>query len=223
MDTHSVKTSMSLETSITLAPTSTAAKSRLVELLWGACPAGSTPTSYFEYYGQQCDSFSVEQRECCPISQPPISGNAVRHVTTHQDLAEIARLVAGSRTREEVVKELLAAKPSSNDEIAKNSINWAARALTCTEIGSLRCAFSSRRPLLWESGSLRDFLTNVFSPRPSNVQVRLEKTFNARNLERFAGISIEWTNDLSSHLSLRDDDTKLLIFHQATFLETVRQ
>ncbi|KAM3417225.1 hypothetical protein BST61_g5484 [Cercospora zeina] len=32
---------------------------------------------------------------------------------------------------------------------------------------------------------------------------------------------MEWIHDLASHLSLREDDTKLLIFHHATFLENV--
>lgn len=222
MNVHQNKDS--LETPITEVPTSTAARTRLLELLWGACPIGCVSTPYFEYYAQQCDSFFIEQSEYCTISN-----SADGHVTTHQELADIAgSLVAGSRTKEDVIGELLAAKALPNASAAheniKNSVNWAARALTCTEIGTLRCAFSSRRPLLWESGSLRDFMADVFSANKlGNVQVRLEKTFNACNLERLAGIAIEWTNDLSSHLSLREDDTKVLIFHQATFLESVHQ
>ncbi|EME79502.1 uncharacterized protein MYCFIDRAFT_110781, partial [Pseudocercospora fijiensis CIRAD86] len=102
------------------------------------------------------------------------------------------------------------------------SINWAARLMTMVDIGKLSYAFSSRKPLLWETGSLRHFLAELFHPRePDQGHVRLEKSFNARNLGRLAGVEVEWTSDLSSHLSLRDDDTRLFVFHHATFLENV--
>jgi hypothetical protein len=213
----------SLDTAITTALSSPAAK-RLLELLWGDRPPELAPASYLEYYAQQGDSFYLEQSQ-----NTPGAGMAGGEVKTHQQLADIAtRLVVGSQTKENVIMELCDAQTTSSASAAVNnvesSVDWAARVLTCTEIGVLRCAFSSRRPLRWESGTLRDFLADVFSPsKQGNVQVRLEKNFNALNLERLAGITVEWTTDLSSHLSLRDGDTKVLVFHQATFLENMKQ
>ncbi|SMR56544.1 unnamed protein product [Zymoseptoria tritici ST99CH_1A5] len=212
----------SLETSIIAAPASTAAIYRLLELFWGACPTGCMPTSYLEYYAQQCDSFFVEQSE-----SGQIAADTTGYIETHQQLADTAsRLVAGSQTREDIVSDIAAHAPTQAFKIGEsieNSVNWAARAVTCTEIGVLRCAFSSRRPLLWQHGSLREFLADVFgASKPVNTHIRLEKNFNALNLERLSGITVEWTSDLSSHLSLREDDTKVMIFHQATFLESVK-
>ncbi|SMR54770.1 unnamed protein product [Zymoseptoria tritici ST99CH_1E4] len=214
----------SLETSVTVAPSS-AAKVRLLDLLWGGWPPGRQPNAYFAYYAQQCDLFFVEQGELCPIS-----GNVDGHVATHQELADVAmKLIDGSRTKDDIVAELQAPKNSSAAAgspaytVVENAVNWAARALTCTEIGTLACAFSSRRPLVWKSGSLQSFLADVFvANSTASVQVRLERNFNARNLERLAGVKIEWTNDLSSHLSLRDDDTKVLVFHHAKFLDNIK-
>lgn len=34
-----------------------------------------------------------------------------------------------------------------------------------------------------------------------------------------AGMCVTWTDNLADHLSLRDDDTRILIFHHATFLQ----
>jgi hypothetical protein len=48
--------------------------------------------------------------------------------------------------------------------------------------------------------------------------VKLEKIFNARNLERIAGIEIRWTSNLVDHLRMRNDDTAVEIFHYASFL-----
>jgi len=48
--------------------------------------------------------------------------------------------------------------------------------------------------------------------------VKLEKFFNARNLERIAGIKFRWTSNLADHLRMRDEGTVVEIFHYASFL-----
>jgi hypothetical protein len=48
--------------------------------------------------------------------------------------------------------------------------------------------------------------------------VKLEKIFNARNLEHIAGIKVRWTSNLADHLRMRDDDTAVELFHYASFL-----
>ncbi|KAF8854411.1 hypothetical protein BDZ45DRAFT_597067 [Acephala macrosclerotiorum] len=49
-------------------------------------------------------------------------------------------------------------------------------------------------------------------------QVKLEKIFNARNLEQIGGIKIRWTSNLADHLRMRDDDTAVELFHYVSFL-----
>jgi hypothetical protein len=52
-----------------------------------------------------------------------------------------------------------------------------------------------------------------------NEHVKLEKIFIARNLGRIAGIEIQFTNNLADHLRLmNEDDKKVTIFHNASFL-----
>lgn len=220
----------SLTTAVTSAPASFPARSRLLQTLLGISSSRTsiqnTFDAYFEYYAHQCDLFSIEQSDC--LTQSSTRGS---HITTHQDIANVADLLAaGTRDRNAVIQDLRAPNSVSDDgsSITEDdlavSINWVARLMTMVDIGKLSYAFSSRKPLLWETGSLRDFLAEIFDPRgPDQSHVRLEKTFNARNLIRLAGVEVEWTNDLASHLSLRDDDTKLLVFHHATFLENVNR
>ncbi|KAJ5459919.1 uncharacterized protein N7458_001471 [Penicillium daleae] len=59
-------------------------------------------------------------------------------------------------------------------------------------------------------------------------QIQLEKSFKARNLERFGGIRVIWTSNLPDHLRLYDpsDDNhpyQLLIFHHVRLLEYHRK
>ncbi|KAK4461478.1 hypothetical protein QBC42DRAFT_270086 [Cladorrhinum samala] len=78
--------------------------------------------------------------------------------------------------------------------------------------------------------SLRDFLEAYFAPDPPShasslssstvtETVKLEKIFKASNLCRIAGLRIVWTDNLADHLRLSDDDTRVHIFHHASFLQ----
>ncbi|KKY20365.1 hypothetical protein UCDDS831_g04854 [Diplodia seriata] len=157
---------------------------------------------YLEYYAQQCHIFSLEQS--CYL---PSDGSSGFRISVHTSKPEI--------------KEEKDSAP--NDHVINNAIDWAARLVTMMDIGQPHCAYSAHRPLLWDKDSLRAFVSNHFEPaRQSAGYVRLPKLFNARNLELLAGIKVSWTNNLSDHLRLRDDDKEVLVFHHATFLEQSR-
>jgi hypothetical protein len=49
--------------------------------------------------------------------------------------------------------------------------------------------------------------------------IKLEKSFNALNVQRIGGIKIWWTNNLADHLRMMDDDKAVFVFHHASFLE----
>jgi len=53
--------------------------------------------------------------------------------------------------------------------------------------------------------------------------VKLEESFNVPSLQKFANLELELTNDLLSHLNLRNDDKKVLAFHRVTFLEAMNE
>ncbi|KAL9629110.1 MAG: hypothetical protein Q9164_007017, partial [Protoblastenia rupestris] len=60
----------------------------------------------------------------------------------------------------------------------------------------------------------------AFQPKSQlSDTVKLPKGFNAPNLERIAGIRVAWTSNLADHLLLKDDDTKVMVYHHGTFLE----
>lgn len=221
-----------LKTMVTNLPTSRKAKVELLALLWANSRLQDIQglqlkcaEPYLEYYSAQCDLFSIEQSYCLSTAQ-----NDPKLLPTHRDIVRIAQLTVETRNRHDLLEvlrnDLLLPHYSSincsvaqQDEALDIVINWCVRILTMTAIGQIKCAFSPRKPLEWKNGSLQDFLTRLFTPeKPCTTQVRLEKAFTVRNLERLTGLRIEWTNDLASHLSLREDDTKLLIFHYATFL-----
>lgn len=63
-------------------------------------------------------------------------------------------------------------------------------------------------------------LTQCFSPRfQSEDTVKLPQTFTAAHLEQIGGIRVIWTSNLADHLLLKDDDTKLMLFHQVSALQ----
>ncbi len=56
-----------------------------------------------------------------------------------------------------------------------------------------------------------------------NENVKLEKIFSALNLGRIAGMEIQFTNNLADHLRvMSEDDKKVAIFHNASFLISQR-
>jgi hypothetical protein len=113
---------------------------------------------------------------------------------------------------------------NDEDEMLDASIDLAVRLLLMLEVGRIRNCFSGYRELIWERGSLQEFVADSLKPRqtPSNERVKLEKTFVAKNLGRIAGIQIVWTDNLADHLRLLEHDTQVAIFQHASFLELVR-
>ncbi|KAK4198777.1 hypothetical protein QBC40DRAFT_283234 [Triangularia verruculosa] len=75
--------------------------------------------------------------------------------------------------------------------------------------------------LQWDQGPIRDFVHGFFSETPKLTfeRIRLPKTFDAWSISKIAGIHISFTDNLADHLLLTNDDSTLLIFHHASFLE----
>jgi hypothetical protein len=56
-------------------------------------------------------------------------------------------------------------------------------------------------------------------PACTHHHIKLEKQFNALNLQRIAGIRISWTDNLADHLRMMDGDKTVAVFYHASFLE----
>lgn len=192
-------------------------KAAMVSELWGqegrvrpGC--GMCDNSLFwNYYVDECTN---------------VLHDAGRHIAlrTHQDVVEVVRLLRTNIPRSEIKKQarskLMSSEHHNEDELLDNSINLAASLLLMIDFCGSPYGFSGHTEMHWVQGSLADYLDHYFGEpcALTNTRVKLEKNFNARSLIRVAGLEIVWTDNLADHLLLSDDDTKVHIFHHATFL-----
>lgn len=149
-------------------------------------------------------------------------------VRTHRDIANITTCIRNGEKREDVkqiiTSKLMTCGSADNDGVAENTIDLAASLLLMMQFRDLPFGISRWRPLKWTHGSLQDFLKSQWDGQHMLKEtVKLESIFNAPNLTRIAGIRIEWTDNLNDHLKMIGDDTAVMIFHHASFLEIQRQ
>lgn len=140
---------------------------------------------------------------------------------------EIADMLKDDFTREmaaSVLKSRLgnALRCCQTNKTHEDALNLAARLISMTNIGSLQNEVNPRRYVNWgDNSTLRQCLASHFN-RPHEMQwerTRLPRSFDAWGLSAVAGITIKFTDNLADHLLLVEDDTLLLVFHHATFLE----
>ena len=186
------------------------------------------------------DSFFKRYHALCTLASnktPEVEG-----ITHHKLLRVIHHLKEPERKRREVILHL------QNDpeflysaELAPTVVDLAASAWLMLTIGEFPGEISYDEPIIWQASSVLHSahprpiasVDNIrgSAPSPSVLHyhfppthstkdlVKLPQSFTADHLEKIAGIEIRWTNNLADHLLLRDDDTKLLLFHQASILE----
>jgi hypothetical protein len=213
----------SLDSSIQLSPISVDTK---CEILKNLCNLALTPHQfynndsdyeiYFTYYTDQC-SLALH--------------DGGRHILlrTHRDVIDIASYIKGSLSCESIVQILYSKFPttsSSNKEVLVNaSIDLTARLLLMMDFGCPEYGFTHQTQIKWMTKSLNETVKEYFSTSSGfshglhQESVSLERVFSARNLERIAGIQIEWTTNLADHLRLTDEEDKISVFHYASFLE----
>lgn len=167
--------------------------------------------AYFAYYTEQCNSALYDRG---------------RHTLarTHQDIVEIAHHITNSESRDSIKhflnSKLTAPHPFGEEDLVENTIDLVASLLVMMQFRSLRFGISRWKRLTWTKGPLREFLRNYFNTPPVlKERVKLEQIFNARNLERIAGIRIVWTDNLTDHLRITDEEKTVAVFHHVSFLE----
>ncbi|KAH8678292.1 hypothetical protein BX600DRAFT_507251 [Xylariales sp. PMI_506] len=147
-------------------------------------------------------------------------------LSTGQDVYELISHIQAGESPQNLVAGLKSRDPVRHtEEVCADAINLAARLLLMLKFGAVKHQANPRRYLNWTTGSLQDFVTQYFCqpPRLSAERVRLPRTFNAWSLYTIGGINIEFTDNLADHLLLVGDDTKLKVFHHASFLEYQRR
>jgi hypothetical protein len=186
---------------------------------------------YFKYYAEQCDFIGRH------------ANGKYSSVETHSDIGKIAQLLQQSLSREEVRNQMSMSDflKVADEEQHDNSINLVARLLLMIKFGDLPHECLGGKSVRWGSGTLSEFVHGYFSRPPAHNppaysplaatspastppacthhHIKLEKQFNALNLQRIAGIRISWTDNLADHLRMMDDDKTVAVFYHASFLE----
>lgn len=171
-----------------------------------------TSQSYFSYYQR-----SIEKYE-----------NSL--TWTHLRVIELITILKKSTQTRNTLQDALRTRVQNDklvdiEEIIEESINLAFRLLLMVLTGGSATVgrsitLSRETKLSWSNGTIRDLIGKEFVPQNSiKERVKLERIFNAANLEQIRGIEVRWTSNFADHLRMRDDDKAVEIFHYATFLK----
>ncbi|KAJ4258935.1 hypothetical protein NW762_008022 [Fusarium torreyae] len=207
-----------------LEPSPTSGPQRLVKLLWdfsssnkklyNGDPASELcHSAYSEYYERQ---WGLTVAHC--------DGKFVA-LRTPESVNQLVLKLQADKSRTELlslVKRMSEENPL--EEAYENSLNLAFRLLLMLKIGEIKYQFHARRCLDWSEGSPRDFVNKHFGEQPllNFDHVKLPKAFNGWSLEKVGGIKISFESNLADHLRLVEDDSKVLVFPFASFLESQR-
>lgn len=170
--------------------------------------------SYFAYYNKSLEG--------CRMNSLIRS-----HGDIANTLAQVRRNDAPRTSIEELLRKRLddSIEVDEAEEILDDTIDLAFRLLLMVPTGGFSAAsrsitLSGGTKVNWKTGTMKELVFREFSIQ-SNMKdpVKLERIFNARNLERIAGVEVRWTSNLADHLRMRDDDKAVEIFHYATFLK----
>lgn len=167
--------------------------------------------SFFEYYHHVVENCSSDGL-----------------IHTHEDVKALVDILNGqnaTRSSIDIQLQALISKSGSENhddiaEIIEEAVDIAARLLVMIPTSLFpRSVISGGTILKWRRGTVTELVATELSPQIKiKEHIKLEKAFNARNLERIGGIEIRWTCNLADHLRLRDDDKAVEIFHYASFM-----
>jgi hypothetical protein len=150
-------------------------------------------------------------------------------LSTHAELAQAAQLLKTSSGKEVFKKALLTfhkASKEPKEHVLENTAILVIRQFVMMEIGQSLTCFSGRRVCEWNGGSLKSFIETQFpDPTLPYEGMRLDPSFNARNMERTAKFHIVWTSNMLDHLRVwthENGSTCVAIFHYASFLQSYR-
>lgn len=161
--------------------------------------------------------------------------NANREIETfsHWQLTEVINYMKKSREcREGFLKEITTNEAFMWEgelrerHVAETLLDLAAGLWSMLSIGRFPGDISYDEPIFWADSRAFDIpghpdalIEQQFSTRYESEEfVKLPQSFTAAHLEQIGGIEVIWTSNLADHLLLKDDDTKLMLFHQVSIL-----
>lgn len=173
--------------------------------------------SFFTRYALLCKLAANKDREVEKI--------------THWHLIEIIALLKDRGSTREEVAAIVMQDPviADSESLARTLVDLAAGLWLMLSISNYPGDISYDEPIFWtdhqklteERSELNDGLINyTFSHHYNSTDlVKLPQAFTAAHLEQIGGIKVIWTSNLADHLLLKDDDTKLMLFHQVSILQ----
>ena len=159
------------------------------------------------------------------------SGERAVSISTHREVLDIIGWLKDGEDKETIREKVHLLQNEENEEDAtliEGSIDLAARLWLHLAIGDMKQSLTVGRLISWQNGPIvRRLYGSIGAPfremptsRPTILDpMKVPKSFNALNIEQIGGIQICWTSNLEDHLRMKDDDTKLSIFHHVSFLE----
>ncbi|KAI0539604.1 hypothetical protein GGR58DRAFT_228102 [Xylaria digitata] len=146
-----------------------------------------------------------------------------RYVATREvdDIFQIVQYLIQGHHRDAIILRLNQINPKASASACNSSVDLAARLLLMLKVGVVKHQASPHLCLKWETGDLQSFVRERFNKSPvlDSHNVRLPKSFDVWSISNVGGLKVEFTDDLADHLLLVDDDTTVLLFHHASFLE----
>lgn len=139
-------------------------------------------------------------------------------------LKVISYVKLSNEIRESLAGKLREQRLVADEASIEDTTALAARLLLMLNIGNPKhCLTPGQTRIDWRSGTLKELVGYQFSSIPVlSDHVKLSRQFNALQLVKIAGVKVAWTNNLADHLLLQEDDTKVYIFHHASFLQCHR-
>ncbi len=172
--------------------------------------------SFFKRYAQLCKLAANINREVESVNHWQMASiiTILRdRVLTRDSFFKIT----SSMMRESLTED---SKEKSMDDLCTRLTDVAIGMWLMVIVTRLPGDVSYDEPIIWPPYESQEaLLRRQFSPEyHSEDSVKLPQTFTAAHLEQIAGIEVVWTSNLADHLLLKDDDTKLMLFHQASIL-----
>jgi hypothetical protein len=146
-----------------------------------------------------------------------------------EDILTIVQHLKSGNSREEIKNELFSNAHHEASEIndyIDNAIDLVVRLWLMVHIGTVPLGVTGQTGIIWRKGRLKDAMASHFRHEMILTEsIKFQKVFNARNIERIADVTIQWTPNLVDHLRFVEDGRKpvLNIFYCAEFLEMQKE
>lgn len=182
---------------------------------WGSSSPNSDDSTegdaYFSYFEKQCRFAHQNDDPDHPIC-------------TQANISDIVQRLKAGETRGKILHSVISKvqeKQAADREHFEYAVDLTVRLWLMVHVDHARRGITGLTPMPWPGGSLSSALATHFRHELILTNsIKLEKIFNACNVERIADVQIQWTPNLVDHLRFIEDGKRpvLNIFYHTAFL-----